>query len=240
MKFIKKFKKQIIIISIVMIAMILVILKIKLNHYQDNQISIQDETNELYNVVDVEEEKAEDPSKVSVDIKGAVVNPGVYEIEDTKKVIDVIQFAGGLRDDADTSLVNLAKKVTDEMVIIIYTIDQIKEAAKNENSLVKPIDTVCTCPKVTNDACLKQEQDTSQDGQSNSSNTDTELYSTKININIATLEELQTLPGIGESKALAIIEYRDENGNFNFIEDIKNVSGIGDSVYEKIKDFITV
>ena len=71
---------------------------------------------------------------------------------------------------------------------------------------------------------------------SNNSSTSTE----KININTATLEELQTLSGIGESKAKAIIEYREENGNFSKPEDILNVSGIGESVYEKIKDNITV
>ena len=61
-----------------------------------------------------------------------------------------------------------------------------------------------------------------------------------IYLNSATMEEIQSLPGIGESKAKAIIKYREENGSFNNVEDIKNVSGIGDSLFEKIKDYITL
>lgn len=239
MKFINKYKKYIIMIFIVVVTIILIAIKIKLNYYQDNRISLPEENDELYSTTTIEEEK-EEPAKISIDIKGAVVNPGVYEIEETKKVIDVIYLAGGLRDDADTSLINLAKKVKDEMVIVIYTVSQIEEAKKNENSFVKPIDTVCTCPKVTNDACLSQDKDTSQNEKNNSSSTTSQTTSDKVNINTATLEELQTLSGIGESKAEAIIEYREVNGGFNSIEDIKNVSGIGDSLYEKIKDFITI
>ena len=112
---------------------------------------------------------------VFVDIKGAVVTPGVYELEENKRVIDVINLAGGLKENASTINLNLSKIVEDEMYIIVYS-----------------------------------------------------------------KEELMTLNGIGESKADAIIKYRQENGKFNNLEDIKNVSGISDNTYEKIKDDISL
>ena len=160
-------------------------------------------------------------------------------------MIDVVYMAGGLTDEADTTLINLAKKLIDEMVIIIYTKDQIKEA-KKKDLLSTTINDTCVCPQITNDACINNQSTQNNSSNKSSSNTSTSSSNNsststeKININTATLEELQTLSGIGESKAKAIIEYREENGNFSKPEDILNVSGIGESVYEKIKDNITV
>lgn len=134
-------------------------------------------------------------------------------------VIDVIEIAGGLIEGADTSMINLAKIVSDEMTIIIYSNEEVLEKYKEEIC-------VCDCPEITNDACIDNEN----------VSTDTEL----VNINTASKEELMTITGIGESKADTIIKYREENGNFKSIEDIKNVSGIGESLFEKIKDYITV
>ena len=142
-------------------------------------------------------------------------------------------------------MINLAKKVTNEMVIIIYTKDEVKKWTE-PNQIVKYVDKQCVCPNIKNDACLKTETNntnntTAQTKQkeektNNSSNTIAE----KININTATLEELQKLNGIGENKAKLIIEYRNEKGNFKKVEELKEVPGIGDSIYEKIKDSITV
>ncbi len=114
------------------------------------------------------------------------------------------------------------------MVIIIYTNEQIE--VYNKEEIITEfiyIETPCECPDEMNDACI------------NSSNTN-ESTQSKISINIATKEELMTLTGVGESKAEAIIKYRDENGSFKDITEIKNVSGIGESAFEKIKDNITV
>lgn len=237
MKIIKKYKKYILILLAIIIIISLVILKLKLNNKEETIIEENITLEENIETIPIEEKEI--IKKVSVDIKGAVVNPGVYEIEEDKRVIDVINLAGGLREDANTLLINLAKTVTDEMVVIIYTETQIKEASTKENNdIITPIDTVCNCPEVTNDACLNSQS--SQTEKSSNSNNSSVETSSKVNINTATLEQLQTLSGIGESKAKAIIEYRESNGNFTNIEDIKNVSGIGDSVYEKIKDNITV
>jgi len=164
---------------------------------------------------------------VYVDIKGAVNNPGVYEVDSDSRVIDVIKIAGDLTEDADTSIINLSKKVTDEMYIIVYTREEMnfyKEKLIPVKTIIKEIEKKIVCPDKTNDACLT---DSASDIEG------------KININTASKEELESLEGVGTSKAESIIEYR-ENNKFNSIEDIKKVSGIGDSLYEKIKDNIEV
>lgn len=164
---------------------------------------------------------------VTVDIKGAVKKPGVYTIKKSSVVNDVIVMAGGLKKDADTSLINLAKAVSNEMVIVIYT----KEEVKNSNvvdTVIKVIEKECVCPNIKNDGCLNTEI------TDEISNQDTKL----ININTATLDELMTLPGIGQIKAEAIISYRETN-TFKTIEDILNVSGFGEKLYEQIKVYIT-
>ena len=161
------------------------------------------------------EEKKEEIIKVTVDIKGMVENPGVYEVDSTYRVNDVIELAGGLKEGADTSKINLAKLVKDEMTIVIYSTEEVEEEYKNRVC-------ICNCPEITNDACIEEE---SED---------------LININTCTEDDLMSIKGIGKAKAEAIIKYREDNGNYNSIEDIKKVSGIGDALFEKIKVYITV
>lgn len=170
-------------------------------------------------------EKEEIPSVIFIDIKGAVNNPGVYEMKYGDRIIDAINEAGGLKENADTSILNLSKKITDEMNIIIYTFEEIKEY-KNKlippTKIIKEIEEKIICPDENNDACINKNYNNSL-----------------ININTATKEELLNIPGIGEAKALDIIDYRNNN-YFNSIEEITNVKGIGNSLYEKIKKYISV
>lgn len=167
-----------------------------------------------------------------VDVKGAVNAPGVYELEDGKRVIDAINLAGGFSDKADTINVNLSKRLTDEMFIVIYTKQEIYNYKKsNETSNINCASFECVCPDVKNDACI--EKNLKAENNKKEANN-------KVSINNATKEDLMSLTGIGESKANAIINYRNENGLFKQIEDIKNVSGVGDSVFEKIKNNITL
>ncbi len=173
-------------------------------------------------------EETKEISKYKVDIKGAVNKPGVYEVDSDKRVNDVIALAGGLKKTANTNYINLSAKVTDEMVIWVYTKDEIKEF-KLEQSSSKYMISSCNCPTLDNTTCLNNSKDNTN-----------EKTNGVVNINTATLEELMTLDGIGESKAKSIIEYRKTNGNFKTPEDIMNVSGIGSSVYEKIKDRVGV
>ena len=152
-----------------------------------------------------------------VDVKGAVNAPGVYELEDGKRVIDAINLAGGFSDKADTINVNLSKRLTDEMFIVIYTKQEIYNYKKsNETSNINCASFECVCPDVKNDACI--EKNLKAENNKKEANN-------KVSINNATKEDLMSLTGIGESKANAIINYRNENGLFKQIEDIKNVSG---------------
>lgn len=159
---------------------------------------------------------------IFIDIKGEVDNPGVYEMQCGDRVIDAVQIAGGFTDEATTDNVNLSKKLKDESVIIIpsYLKDYENVTIKNDYEID------------INDDIVQSEKNESDEKIESSSNL--------ININTASVVELMSLDGIGESKAKAIIEYRDINGDFKNILDIKNVSGIGESIYEKIKDYITV
>ena len=226
MKLIRKLKYIITIILFILLILYVIYVKYKLNENKYNDIEVvsdivKEETNEKVT-------KEEIP-KYHIDIKGAVNKPGVYLVESNLTVNDVITIAGGLTKNADTSLINLAKKIEDEMVIIIYT----KEEVKNSNivdTVIKIVEKECICPNIENDGCLNTEIDGNITNKEN-----TEL----VNINTATKEELQTISGIGESKANNIIKYREEVGKFKTIEDIKNVDGIGENLYETIKIYIT-
>ena len=180
------------------------------------------------------EEKAKEPiNTLFVDVKGSVNNPGVYELEDNKRVIDAINKAGGLTNNADTINLNLSKKLEDEMIVIVYSKVEIANYYKqNGTKNASCASLECSCPDDFNDACITNNKNTTK-----KTNTEKELTG-KVSINNASKEELMTLTGIGSSKADKIISYRQENGKFNSLEDIKNVSGIGDALYEKIKNNI--
>lgn len=224
MKIIKKFKYLITLFIACIIVILYFIIQKNLNN---NEYQLENETEDLL-LNDIVEKDDNQIQECTVDIKGAVKKPGVYQIECGKYVNDVISLAGGLNEDANTSVINLAKKITDEMVIIIYT----NEEVKNSNvvdTVIKYVESECVCPNIKNDGCINTEI-TDEIG-----NNDSKL----ININTATLEQLQTLPGIGESKAKTIIDYREKNGNFKSIEELLNVDGIGEKTYEEIKIYIT-
>ena len=163
---------------------------------------------------------------INVDIKGAVINPGVKVMEAGSTVEDLINKSGGLLDSADTSTINLSKRLDDEMVVIVYTKDEIEEMTTGSTS-VKVIEKECFCPVIENNACIDKDDFTEIENTS------------KISLNNASKEELMTLSGIGSAKADAIIEYR-TNNPFKTIEEIMNVKGIGQAIFEKIKDYITI
>lgn len=222
LRFLKKYKYVITIFLFMLIIFYIVFVKVNLKSKEKNLVDNQVVINEVEKVeVDLKDDL------VYVDIKGAVKKPGVYKINSDKKIIDVITMAGGLMENANTDNINLSKKVTDEMVIIIYT----NEEVKNSNivdTVIKVIDKECVCPNIQNDGCINTEIN---DSITNVNKT--------ININTATLEELMSINGLGEAKAKAIIKYREENGYFKIIDDLLNVSGIGEALFEKIKEYIT-
>ena len=164
---------------------------------------------------------------IKVDVKGAVKEPKVYILEDDATVEDAIKMAGGLVGNGVTSNINLSKRLKDEMVIYVFTKEEI-EKEKTDNQIV------CEVPKCECETINVSEETSIKQNNNSSNNNDL------VSINDASLEDLMTLDGIGNSKAMAIIEYRNANGPFKTIEEIKNVSGIGDSLYEKIKTKIKV
>lgn len=177
-------------------------------------------------------------NKLIVDIKGEVKKPGVYYLDKGKRVIDVVNKAGGFTIDADSSANNLSKKIFDEMVIVIYSKDEIRDFVHTkENEAI--VEERCTSDIVSNNSCYTVSKDSKNNDKITSSKNNSSSEKKLVSINNATLEELMTLSGIGESKAKAIIEYRSKK-KFNTIEELKEVSGIGDSLFEKIKGNITV
>ena len=158
-----------------------------------------------------ETEMEDTPQTIIVDVKGAVKFPGVYTLSEEQRIIDAIEAAGGYTDDANPMLINHAQKLQDEMVVYI---PNSSEDALEEMEL------------------FLQMTEINSTSSGNSSG--------KININKAAESELTQLPGIGPSKASAIIQHRSEHGNFHVVEDLKQVTGIGDKTFEQLKDLIDV
>ena len=167
---------------------------------------------------------------IYVDVCGAVVNPGVYELSSDSRVFQAIEKAGGYLPGAAASYLNRARSLSDGQQIYVPTQEEVDSQ---------------TIP-------LTQDE-TAQDGmvQEGTAQTGTAAYNTadgtgttqagqRIDLNTADVSQLSTLTGVGESKALAIIAYREENGPFTSAEDIMNVPGIKEGTYEKIKDKIAI
>ena len=230
--------KYIITLILVLIAIILVIYK-KNNLKENNKNYVIDNVieKENNNLKDDTSSKEDTNKVLRVDIKGQVINPGVYEVANNTRVIDVINIAGGLTENANTSIINLSKMVTDEMVIIIYSNEEVANSNKKEiETVYKIIEKECNCPSIKNDSCINTELDNNNNKDDNSNNNQKDEL---ININTANKEELMKISGIGESKANAIIEYRSKQ-SFNKIEDIINVTGISENLFNKIKEYIKV
>ena len=156
---------------------------------------------------------------VIIHIAGAVKNPGVYQLKSTDRIVDAVNIAGGASEEANLDLINLAALLKDGQKIIVPS----KIYNENGEEINKNID---------NNAEVMY--------SSSSSSSSSGSISGKININTANATMLQTLSGIGPVLSERIIEYRNQNGLFGVIDDIKDVSGIGEKKFEGIKDLICV
>ena len=167
--------------------------------------------------VDVESNNEKDKNKennIVVHISGAVLNEGVMEIKEGSRITDAIEKAGGLKENACIKDINLAEILEDGIKINIPTIDEYNKSKENSGE-EKSNNTFQTDNKTTSMKNNINQSDNKFTGQNKNK---------KVNINTATQSELETLPGIGLSTALKIINYRKENGKFKSIEDIKKVS----------------
>jgi competence protein ComEA len=174
---------------------------------------------------------------ICVDIGGAVVTPGVYNVAAGTRLYEVIDLAGGLISSADTDSINRAEYVEDGQKIII----PVRPAAFDSgNAGAASAD---AAEEGSAGSAAGAVPDTGADDASayaaGAQASGSSAGSGLININYADKEELMTLPGIGEAKAQKIIDYRSST-RFRKTEDIKSVNGIGDAVYNNIKDKITV
>ena len=168
-----------------------------------------------------EKETSLDEEKIVVEIKGEVKKPNVYELKNGSRIYELIEEAGGPTDEADLSNINRALYLSDGQCIVIKNINDVESEDTNLNESLNT--------EVSNNIPANSSGDK---GEKNESSV--------ININTASKETLMTLNGIGESKAQAIIDYRDEIGGFKSIDDITKVSGIGEKTLEKIKDKISI
>lgn len=153
-----------------------------------------------------------------VDIKGAIKVPQVVPVTPGMRVHDVVEMAGGVTGEADQSQVNLAQLATDQMVIYVPKVGE--EVSPSTEALVAD-------SKVTESAVSESSGDGTSGGD-------------LVNINTADTTMLQTLSGIGEKRAADIINYRETNGLFETVDDLDQVSGIGEKTMEKLRPLITV
>lgn len=164
------------------------------------------------NITRVEETTTMMPQNCYVDIKGEVLRPGVYEFSCESRIQEVIKKAGGFTEEADEIKINLAQKISDQMQIIVPNLNSKQEGGVTEGNSEK----------------------------GNLSNTTpSNLKQGTVNINTATLEQLQTIKGIGKKKAEAILQYRKEHGAFRTKEDLLQVKGIGKKALEAIESQVT-
>ncbi|ELC8425270.1 ComEA family DNA-binding protein [Clostridium perfringens] len=171
--------------------------------------------------IESEKETSLGEEKIVVEIKGEVKKPNVYELKNGSRIYELIEEAGGPTDEADLSNINRALYLSDGQCIVIKNINDVESEEANLN---ESLNAEVTNSIPTNSSVEKGEKN----------------ESSIININTASKETLMTLNGIGESKAQAIIDYRDEIGGFKSVDDITNVSGIGEKTLEKIKDKISI
>ena len=172
------------------------------------------------NSIEEMEEDVDEKTKIYVYVTGEVKVRGVVILDEGSRISDAIEASGGITENADISKINLVYVLSDGMKVTIPNKNQVEEDT-NFNYVITE---------------AGENETTEISKQKNSL---TSKPNAKININTASQTELETLPGVGPSIALSIINYRKENGKFNNIEDVQNVSGIGESKFNKIKEYIT-
>lgn len=168
---------------------------------------------------------SEEAKTLVVHICGAVSAPGVYELPAGSRIIDVVEAGGGFLPEADEACCNLAEEIVDGCQIYIMT--KTESCADGQTEKKAGIQTSPDSDMQTTDRNVR-------------SNSTPALENGLVNLNTADVAALMTLPGIGESRAKAIISYREQHGAFAQIEDIMKISGIKQAAFSKIKDKITV
>ena len=155
------------------------------------------------------------PRLLTVYVCGEVNVPGVYQLPEGSRLYEAILLAGGCTEEAAEAYHNLARVLADGERIYILSKEEVEELSLQERVNGEG------AQGETAGAAVPSEPET-------------------VNLNTATLEQLTSLPGIGASRAESILEYRTRVGRFQAVEEIMNISGIGEAMFAKIKDRITV
>ena len=203
-------------ISIIIMLVAILIIGIVLYKKEEGTHDVQNIFDEIENNInEVENVVTEETKQIAVHITGEVKKSGVIYLKEGSRIIDAIEKAGGTTKNADLGKVNLAYVLQDGQKVYI--------------------------PNKKNNASVYISEDSGQDVIDNgNTNTKTENKRKKINIDTANKEELQSISGIGPALAEKIVSYRNTNGKFKKVEDLKNVNGIGESKYKNIKDSICI
>ena len=172
--------------------------------------------------------EAEDASEIYVDVEGAVLSPGVYILQQGDRVFQAVDAAGGFTADAAPRVLNQALSLSDGMQIYVPTEEEIMA------------DQTAAAAPTTDQAALTGFSESGADAAYGQAQADQAGDTGLININTADAAGLETLNGIGPARAQAIIDYRRTVSAFTAIEDIKKVSGIGNGIFSRIRDHITV
>ncbi|MCI2774526.1 late competence protein ComEA, DNA receptor [Staphylococcus petrasii] len=161
---------------------------------------------------DSSDKKESENKTVLVDVKGAVEKPDVYEMKSSDRVNDVLKKAKLLKE-ADVTQINLSEKLTDQKMINVPSKNDANKTASSQ----------------TTSANINSKTSTQNSSTQN-----------KVNLNTATESDLLNVPGIGPTKVKEILEYKQKNGQFNSVDNLKEIKGIGGKTFEKIKDYFTV
>ncbi|MBJ8350407.1 helix-hairpin-helix domain-containing protein [Streptococcus zalophi] len=186
-----------VLVAIIVVLALSVIIPMMMPEKETTQVDIL-ETSQIEETTTTQTSVTENPpQEVTIDLKGAVLKEGVYQMPSGSRINDLINKAGGFLETADKKSINLAEKLTDEQVVYV--------ASQGEDiSVITP------------------ESKSKENG--------------KVNLNTASLEELQSLSGIGQKRAQDILDYREANGSFSSLDDLKNVSGIGEKMVNQLKE----
>ena len=173
-------------------------------------------------------EVSQKPEEIYVDVSGAVVSPGVYCLDAGSRIFQAIEAAGGCTTEAAPVCLNQAAELSDGQKVYVPTVQEAEDVAAGAGGNAGNLWDLGTQSSVTGQTSEGTGQVSEDTGTG------------KVNINTADKELLTTLPGVGSSKADAILAYRQDQGGFSSIEGIMNVEGIKEGVFARIKDRISV
>ena len=174
--------------------------------------------------------------EIICDISGAVKMPGIYILNENARLVDLIEAAGGLSSEADIDIINQARYLTDGEKVYIPTRAETEAVGGEATPGNGP--GINTNP--TTNPYMENAVNSNGSGGQSSGVGGSQSNDGRININTATFDELQKIPGVGPVTAEKIITYRESNGGFSATEELKNISGIGEKTYKKMEEYVTV